>query len=865
MTRSRALLVVMVLLLAATITACQPISPPPGGEVPTPEPTPAGAEPAQDLFLDVPEGDAQMDSLAPAPEDPTVVRQRYVIVNTDALDSNVGEPSAPSAAAPDVGEPNAAAPSAEAVPPAPVQLNLFDDVSVTLYTQSVEEGPLGVTNWVARTEGSDFDNAVMVVKDGLITGNIIVDNTMYQIRPAGDSIQSIAEIDQSRFPEELEPETPEYDTMPADNAEVNAAFDEAGILSPIIDVMVLYTPNAHAASIDIDAEIALAILETNTSYRNSAINQRVRLVDAEEIAYAESGALQTDRNRLQNPSDGQMDNVHALRNAHNADLVSLWVQNGDGCGIAFIMNPVSVGFEPFGFSVTLRSCATGNFTFGHEMGHNMGARHDRFVDPTDNSPFTFNHGFVSVADRWRTVMAYNNQCANSGVNCTRLPFWSNPDGHLSGAAMGVAEGLPQAADNRTTLNRTGGTIARFRLATLGDGSFNVTNAAVANFPVWAGDRDVEIVKGDFNGDGRTDMALVRRDAGWASVPVAFSNGNGSFNVTNAGVANFPSWAADSDVEIVSGDFNADGRMDMALVRRDAGWASVPIAFSNGDGSFNVTNAGVANFPIWAADSDVEIVKGDFNNDGRTDMALVRRDGGWASVPVAFSNGDGSFNVTNAGVANFPGWAASSGVKIVSGDFNADGQADMALVRQDAGWASVPVAFSNGDGSFNVTNAGVANFPGWAASSGVEIVKGDFNNDGRTDMALVRHDGGWASVPVAFSNGNGSFNVTNAGVANFPGWAASSGVEVVSGDFNNDGRTDMALVRQDAGWASVPIAFSNGNGGFNVTNAGVTNFPGWAADNDVEVVSGDFNGDGQADMALVRRDGGWASVPIAFSR
>ena len=83
MTRSRALLVVMVLLLAATITACQPISPPPGGEVPTPEPTPAGAEPAQDLFLDVPEGDAQMDSLAPAPEDPTVVRQRYVIVNTD--------------------------------------------------------------------------------------------------------------------------------------------------------------------------------------------------------------------------------------------------------------------------------------------------------------------------------------------------------------------------------------------------------------------------------------------------------------------------------------------------------------------------------------------------------------------------------------------------------------------------------------------------------------------------------------------------------------------------------------------------------------------------------------------------------------
>ena len=113
----------------------------------------------------------------------------------------------------------------------------------------------------------------------------------------------------------------------------------------------------------------------------------------------------------------------------------------------------------------------------------------------------------------------------------------------------------------------------------------------------------------------------------------------------------------------------------------------------------------------------------------------------------------------------------------------------------------------GDRGFIITNGGVGDFAGWAATSGVRVITGDFNGNGRTDIALVRQDGGWGSIPIAFSNGDGNFTITNGGVDDFAGWAATSGVRVITGDFNGNGRTDIALVRQNAGWGTIPIAFN----------------------------------------------------------
>ena len=149
--------------------------------------------------------------------------------------------------------------------------------------------------------------------------------------------------------------------------------------------------------------------------------------------------------------------------------------------------------------------------------------------------------------------------------------------------------------------------------------------------------------------------------------------------------------------------------------------------------------------------------------------------GWGSIPVAFKAAGAGFNVTNQGVIDFPYWASLANVKPVAGDFNGDGRSDIALTG-GYNWGSIPVAFSRGDGTFDVSNVGVSSFPGWSAIDGAKPVAGDFNGDGRADLALTGPN--WSFLPVAFSQGNGGFSVTYSPVANFLAWVAAPGAKVM---------------------------------------------------------------------------------------
>jgi len=132
--------------------------------------------------------------------------------------------------------------------------------------------------------------------------------------------------------------------------------------------------------------------------------------------------------------------VHSLRNTYYADLVSMFIEGTQYCGIGYMMNTVSHSFESSAFTVVART-APPVLQLAHEMGHNEGARHDWYAD-TGTTPYEYAHGYVYTPGRWRTIMAYNNQCADSGFNCTRLQYWSNPGINYGGQPMACRPQLP---------------------------------------------------------------------------------------------------------------------------------------------------------------------------------------------------------------------------------------------------------------------------------------------------------------------------------------------------------------------------------------------------------------------------------------
>jgi hypothetical protein len=116
----------------------------------------------------------------------------------------------------------------------------------------------------------------------------------------------------------------------------------------------------------------------------------------------------------------------------------------------------SPAFAPNAFSVVERSCMTGYYSFGHELGHNMGLNHAR-VDPVGTGAYSYSFGYKDPGNAFRTVMAYN--CP---VNCTRVLHFSNPNVSYTGKVTGVSEASPSSANNALSLNNTRTTVANWR-------------------------------------------------------------------------------------------------------------------------------------------------------------------------------------------------------------------------------------------------------------------------------------------------------------------------------------------------------------------------------------------------------------------
>jgi hypothetical protein len=593
-------------------------------------------------------------------------------------------------------------------------VHLFDDARFEAQIVSTDSTADGGTIHVARLVGVPDGQAIFVVNGRIVSGSITLPGAFYQVRTIAGGAQIVQQLDHSQFPPD-EPflPTPRFELAP------EVAPQAMGDTGATIDVMVAYTATTRAnagGTAQILNQINLAIAETNQAYANSAIVPRLRLVHAVEVAYTETGNSGTDLDRLTYTNDGYIDQLHTLRNTYGADLVSLMVENGGGyCGIGWLMTNVSTSFAPYGFSVVARGCATGYYSFAHELGHNMGARHDTYVDSA-TTPYPYAHGYASVAGRWRTILAYNDACAAAGTNCTRIQYFSNPGITYGGAPMGNA-----SADNHQALNNTAFAVANFRQAT-----------------VFAPE-----AKSDFNGDGKSDI-LWDNGAGsrWAyTMNGAVVQGSTAM----PGVA--PGWAFAG-----IGDFNGDGKADL-LWKNNASPTQFWVYIMNG-----ATVIGSGGFAV-AAGYGLRFVA-DFDGDGKADIVWENASGQrW----IYFMNG-----VSVAGGAGLP--AAAPGWNLVgAADLSGDGKADL-IWRNGAAPTQYWVYLMNGA---TATGGG-----GFSTAAGYELTRiGDFDGNGKSDLlwetpagarwiyfmngATVASGGappgaapGWSIVGVADFDGNG---------------------------------------------------------------------------------------------------------------
>jgi hypothetical protein len=329
----------------------------------------------------------------------------------------------------------------------------------------------------------------------------------------------------------------------------------------------------------------------------------------------------------------------------------------------------------------------------------------------------------------------------------------------------------------------------------------------------AGSGPTGIVSGDFNGDGRADLAVANRNAG--SVSVLLGNGNGTFLPQQTFAVGAGSYSA------ATADFNGDGKLDLVVGNLNDN--TVSVLLGNGNGTFQTQHT-------YTVGSPVSIVAADFNGDGKADLAVADKSD--ATVSVLVNNGDGTFQARQTyAVGNLP-------LSVAIGDIDGDGDGD--LVVADASSSTISVLIGNGNGTFQPRQSiALSNAP-------ISVALGDVNGDGKLDLAVA--DAAF-NIRVLLGNGNGALQTATAVAAgDGPG---SVGVK----DLDGDGKLDIAYVNNGSS-STVGVVLGNGNGTFQAAKSyNVGTFP-------FSLVTADFNGDGKLDIATANLAAG--SVSVLFS-
>ena len=298
---------------------------------------------------------------------------------------------------------------------------------------------------ILDSSGSLFQLSVAGVS---ASGSFRRDGTLYEVKPTASGLNAVVRVDESARTQGL------VDVIDVEDATLPWTWDGLGkSASADIKLLLLWDDNLltlhgqsglDAMEADYMAYLNGALVDGGASDVSFSVAQST-VITYDETQFAD---MSDDLRALQSKTDGVLDSIHDTRLAAGADLVHLFVPSykQTTCGIAY----ASVVGANYGFGVTgISGC--GMDTFAHEVGHNLGLNHDPYV--TSDPNYYWSHGYVDLSNGFRTIMSYQNECADSGVACPRVRLFSDPATTYGGVPVGTPDNPPAASSNNVRVIR----------------------------------------------------------------------------------------------------------------------------------------------------------------------------------------------------------------------------------------------------------------------------------------------------------------------------------------------------------------------------------------------------------------------------